>query len=486
MRGIVSMVGSPFEKVSKTLIPILRTIQGRSGLYVKNSRELKEKIKDWRVERNEILVSYDVKNLYPSIPIDKALELVERLLNENEDLGETTTMSVTSIMELLKWMFDLTYCEYGGSHFVLDSGPIGLGATGEIAIIYMEDFQLRAMETSPYPLNEWFWYVDDSETKCKEGEAQEILDHLNTIEPGVIVFTREDQEGDVLPVLDLKQTVDRKTKKIECSVYYKKTHTNINVKERSNHPESMKRAIVKGFTERARALCDEKHLAEELNNIEDVFVANGYSRETVRRFMEQRHQQTDKKEQEEQESRGAVTIPYLKGLSERFRRTANRHSFRVAFKPGRKIKEIKRTCQEPLGERQKCVVYKIPCTCQNSVYVGETWRLFQTRKKEHIDKVRLTNEDLQKGNTLSAERRMGKEDGGLARHTIECQRSIDWTNAKIVATERGLRQRKVLEGIESLRQKHRGMKVLNSFDHVETWKSILNCFFDREGDCNSQ
>ena len=92
----------------------------------------------------------------------------------------------------------------------------------------------------------------------------------------------------------------------------------------------------------------------------------------------------------------------------------------------------------------------------------------------------------QKGNILSAERRMGKEDGGLARHTIECQRSIDWTNAKIVATERGLRQRKVLEGIESLRQKHRGMKVLNSFDHVETWKSILNSFFDRERDCNSQ
>ena len=139
-----------------------------------------------------------------------------------------------------------------------------------------------------------------------------------------------------------------------------------------------------------------------------------------------------------------------------------------------------------LGERQKCVVYKIPCTCQNSVYVGETWRLFQTRKKEHMDKVRLTNEDLQKGNTLSAERRMGKEDGGLARHTVECQRNIDWTNAKVVATERGLRQRKLLEGIESLRQKHRGMKVLNSFDHVETWKSILNSFFDREGDCNSQ
>ena len=134
-------------------------------------------------------------------------------------------MSVLSVMELLRWMFDLTYCEYGGKHFVLDSGPIGLETTGEIAIIYMEDCQLRAIETSPYPLNKWYWYVDDSETKCQEGEAQGILDHLNAIEPGVIEFTKEDQECDTLPVLDLKQKINRKTKKIECYVHYKKTHT---------------------------------------------------------------------------------------------------------------------------------------------------------------------------------------------------------------------------------------------------------------------
>ena len=32
----------------------------------------------------------------------------------------------------------------------MDSEPIGLGAVGEIAITYVEDFQLRAIETSPY------------------------------------------------------------------------------------------------------------------------------------------------------------------------------------------------------------------------------------------------------------------------------------------------------------------------------------------------
>ena len=36
-----------------------------------------------------------------------------------------------------------------------------------------------------------------------------------------------------------------------------------------------------------------KHLAEELQSMEAVFVVNGYPRETVRRFMEHRPQQVD-------------------------------------------------------------------------------------------------------------------------------------------------------------------------------------------------
>ncbi len=65
---------------------------------------------------------------------------------------------------------------------------------------------------------------------------------------------KEDQEVDVLPVLDLKQKVDRKTKQVECMVHYKKTYTNLNVKEKLNHPPCVKKGIVKGFAERAWAL----------------------------------------------------------------------------------------------------------------------------------------------------------------------------------------------------------------------------------------
>ena len=121
MRGVVSTVGSPFAGISRFLVPILRKLQGRSGLYVNNSRELKEKIKHWRLERNEVLVSYDVKNLYPSIPIPEALELVDVLLKSKANLLQVTPLSTQSIMELMRWTFKLLYCEYEGKHCILNN-----------------------------------------------------------------------------------------------------------------------------------------------------------------------------------------------------------------------------------------------------------------------------------------------------------------------------------------------------------------------------
>ena len=51
---------------------------------------------------------------------------------------------------------------------------------------------------------------------------------------------------------------------------------------------------------------------------------------------------------------------------------------------------------------------------------------------EHVSKVRLTKRDMVQGKLSSAEQRMGKEEGGLARHSVECTGNIDWDGAKIV------------------------------------------------------
>ena len=307
LRGVVSFIGSPYENVAKTLVPILRSLQGRSGHYIKNSRELKKIVEKWTVQRDEILVSYDVEKLYPSIPIKEALDLVENLLKCKPDLQDVTKMSVKSIMKLLRWTFSLTYCEYKGKHCTLDCGSIGLSLVGEVAIIYMEDFQIK-VKTDEYPeLEEWPWYVDDSVLKCRRNRSDEILDHLNKQEPGIIRFTKEEEKENKLPSLDLEMNVNRKRKKVEFNVHYKPTNTNITLKKQSNHSESTKKGVIKGYIDRARALCDAQYLEGELQNIEEMFIANGYDRREVQREMEKINwTQSEENEEEEWMSRGIV------------------------------------------------------------------------------------------------------------------------------------------------------------------------------------
>ncbi len=110
----------------------------------------------------------------------------------------------------------------------------------------MEEFQIN-VQNSEYPkLKEWPWYVSDSVSKCKRDRSESILKHLNSQEPGVLKFTKEEEENNKLAVLDLELNLNRKQKRVEFNVHYKKTHTNIMPKKRSNHRESTKRGVMKG------------------------------------------------------------------------------------------------------------------------------------------------------------------------------------------------------------------------------------------------
>ena len=52
--------------------------------------------------------------------------------------------------------------------------------------------------------------------------------------------------------------------------------------------------------------------------------------------------------------------------------------------------------------------------------------MLETRKKGHEIKVRLTKRDIEDGNIELVEVKMGKEDGGLAKHSTKCSQGIDW------------------------------------------------------------
>ena len=273
----------------------------------------------------------------------------------------------------------------------------------------------------------------------------------------------------------MELNVNRKRKKVEFNVHYKKTSTNITIKKKSNHKESTKRGVIKGYADRARAYCDPAYLETEIINIIDTFEDNGYSREEIKHAMkEKRKEKTEEKEEETM--RGMVTMQNIPGFTPQFDKIARKHGFKTTNKTEKKVKDLVTNTKTPLGEKNMEVVYNIPCKCKKYAYTGETERKWQTRKKEHQDKVRLTEQDIQSGNTERAQERMNKSDGGLANHATTCPQEIDWENAKIVAKERKWTQRKYLEGIETIRQSNKGIKPLNSYNKMEHWQSVIYSF----------
>ena len=229
-------------------------------------------------------------------------------------------------------------------------------------------------------------------------------------------------------------------------------------------------------------MCDPEYLTEELKNVEEVFIENGYTRKEIQAAIKEKRPCTEEEENadgEEETTRGIVLMPNIPQFTNKFNRIARKHKFRVANRTTNKVRDLTSNAKTPLGKKNTNVTYNIPCNCDEHAYNGETRRMWGSREKEHQDKVRLTLEDVQNGNTESAERRMNAGDGGLARHSVECTAGINWEAARITGRESGTMQRKMLEGVESLKDKYKGRMPLNSYNQMEHWQSTIYTLLEK-------
>ena len=178
----------------------------------------------------------------------------------------------------------------------------------------MENHQIRAISTSPYQLEQWFWYADDFETKCKSDEAKQILDHWNSIEPGVICLTMKDILNDEIAVSDFKQKIDRKRKSIEFSVKYEKTHTNTNVDMHLTNRRWWKWPLLKDSAIGRDPYVSHWRWKRTWNFRGNLcYVKNGYTKEVVLDYLSERQPKVVE-DKDDKLDRGTVTVPYLKGL----------------------------------------------------------------------------------------------------------------------------------------------------------------------------
>lgn len=103
MRPIVSNVNAPSYKLAKWLVKELKKLPRIKSRSVKNSFEFIEKIKDIVIAIDEIMISFDVLSLFPSVPVNIALKELEKYLNglDLEQNKKDIYMAVAKLCELL-------------------------------------------------------------------------------------------------------------------------------------------------------------------------------------------------------------------------------------------------------------------------------------------------------------------------------------------------------------------------------------------------
>ncbi|XP_036347364.1 uncharacterized protein LOC118756725, partial [Rhagoletis pomonella] len=140
MRPIINHRSAPSYKLSKHLKTILKDNLRLPNKYtISNTTELIEKIKDSAITMDTKLVSFDIKDLYPSIPITETIDIVFKILIEKTGNREIAV----EITNTLRTTLHQNYFKFNNNIYMQTNG---LGMGNPTSAILMEVFMQNLEE----------------------------------------------------------------------------------------------------------------------------------------------------------------------------------------------------------------------------------------------------------------------------------------------------------------------------------------------------
>ena len=393
LRHIISSRGSATYETAKELANIIKPLVGRSPHHVMNNKDFLENIKDIKLQPDECMMSFDVSALFTSIPIDPAIDIIRKQLEEDQDLKKRTSMTVDHIISLLEFCLKNTYFSFKGRYYEQTEGAaMGSPISPLVANIYMEEFEKQAISTSTTPPILWKRYVDDTFTIIKKNSKDSFLGHLNSINPKIQFTCEETRENGSMPFLDILVTPEDHGS-LKTSVFRKQTHTDLYLQWDSHHTIPSKYSVAGTLFHRASTVCSTPQLLqEEEDHLFRALTKCKYPTWAIKRAMirsqklninkTRRTKQTGQKENENL----YMVVPYHQGLSERIKRSCNKFGVQVFFKGGQTIKNLFMAPKDkdPITNKSG-VIYRFKCSQHGCTeeYIGESARIFAERFKEH-------------------------------------------------------------------------------------------------------
>ena len=378
LRPIVSFCGSPTYQLSMYLTTILQPLTDKSRRKLQSTEDFINATKTVQIPDDYKLVSFDVKSLFTSIPLQLALQCTETAILQSTD---PLPLPTEDIMDLLNLFLTSTYFQYNSKHYKqLHGTAMGFPVSVVVAEIVMQNIEESALSTCRQTIPLWLRYVDDTFTAVRRNEIDAFHHHLNEQNTD-IQFTREVEENGKLPFLDC--LVSRDDNSLRITVYRKPTHTDRLLDESSYNPTSHKATTVRTLTRRAQLVCNTTDsLSDENKYLNRVFSKNNYREDFIQRNTHR--PTTTTKTNDNASSTTTATTPNIKGISENISRILQPFNIRVPHKLITTLRQLLTNIKDRDKPRNRQgTVYKINCSDCHASYIGETGRNLATRLTEH-------------------------------------------------------------------------------------------------------
>ncbi|XP_020295119.1 uncharacterized protein LOC109860447 [Pseudomyrmex gracilis] len=267
LRPIVSAINSPTYDLARFLVSKLEPLTGKTDTTIKNSSDFISKIKNIKLQPNDILDSFDIVFLFTQVPIYDTINIIKSSGQLSSDL-----------ISLVEHCLTTTYFTYNNQFYKqITVAAMGSPISPIIANIFMEHFETQAIKKAPLKPQTWYRYVDDTFVIWQHGETElyTFLDFLNKQHPN-ITFTLETEQHGKLPFLDV--LITRKPDgSLGHQIYRKPTHTNRYLHAASHHHPAQKQAVINSLIYRAFTICDKDSIQNELKELKNTLQHNGYT-----------------------------------------------------------------------------------------------------------------------------------------------------------------------------------------------------------------
>jgi hypothetical protein len=363
---------------------LLNPLVGRTPQHIKNSLDLVTKLKDFKLEEDESLISYDVSSLFTNVPVNESVEIIRHRLENDVSLPSRTSMTATQVADLLHLCLSTTYFTYNQRFYTqVEGAAMGSPVSPIVANLFMEHFENEALSSFHSSPRFWGRYVDDIIVIIKTCDIDPFTEHLNSLHPK-IKFTWEMEVDRTIPMLDtLIMRKDDGT--LSFKVYRKKTHTDQYLQFTSHQPTEHKLGVIRTLRHRANTIITSpEDKLNETNHLKKVLSVSGYPNWAWQNKGSRKINRPSNPDSLTSRPKRHITIPYVQGISEPLSRVMRRSNIMVHVRPHRTLRNMLVSVKDKVEMKDKCgVIYELACKACSSSYIGETERTLRKWIVEH-------------------------------------------------------------------------------------------------------